>query len=416
MYRPRLLTGDVERALRAFPVVAILGARQTGKTTLATDIARRRGFASVTLDDPRVHDAALRDPDGFLASNPPPLLIDEAQRAPDLFRAMKLAVDRRRRPGTYLITGSANYLLMRSVSESLAGRVALFELPPLSWPEWRGVQTPRVLAHLLAARSVPDALRRIGRRPSPPESALRERILRGGLPVPGAMRSADARRTWFTSYVQTYLERDLRDLARIPSLPDFARLLRLLALRTGRMVSYADLARDADLSPTTVRSYLGLAVVAYFVRLLPPFFTSGSKRLVKAPKTMLVDTGLAAHLAGAESWPEVERSGLAGPLVESWVYGQLLALLGRSPGSAELYFWRTHAGAEVDFVLASGRRLLPIEVKWSAAPRAPALRGIESFLAEFRDRAPFGVVLHRGTEPVALRARVLALPLAVAFE
>jgi len=415
-FRPRLLEPSLARALRSFPVVALLGARQTGKTTLAKSLVRGRSFRYLTLDDPRVADAALRDPDGLLLSHPAPLVIDEAQRAPDLFRALKVAVDRRRRPGSYLITGSANYLLMKRVSESLAGRVALFDLHPLSWPEWRGASPPFVLDHLLKARSVPEALRAAPRTASHEEATLRERILRGGLPVPGGMGSAEVRNRWFAGYVQTYLERDLRDLSRVASLTDFDRLLRLLALRTGRVLSYADLARDADLSPTTARAYMNLAAVGYFVRLLPPWFTSGTKRLVKAPKVVLLDSGLAAHLCGASSWAELERLGLVGSLVETWVHAQLLALLSRRSGPESLFYWRTHAGAEVDLVLSTGGRLLPIEVKWSAAPGRSSLRGIESFLADHGERAPFGIVLHRGREPVAIGRRLLALPFTAPFE
>jgi predicted AAA+ superfamily ATPase len=413
---PRLLAGPVERALRDFPVVAVLGARQTGKTTLAREIARRRGMTSVTLDDPRVLEAVARDPDGFLAATPRPLLIDEAQRAPDLFRAMKLVVDAARRPGTFLLTGSANYLLMQSVSESLAGRVALFDLNPLAWPEWRGVREPVILDRLLRARSAAEAMRLVSGRAGPPEAALRERIIRGGLPVPGAMRSTDARAAWFSAYVQTYLERDLRDLARVASLPDFHRLLRLAALRTGRILSYADLARDADLSPATARAYLNLAAVAYFVRLLPPYLPNRTKRLVKSPKVMLLDSGLAAHLAGATTWADVERADLTGQLVETWVHGQLAALLARTPRIEGVFYWRTQAGAEVDFVVSAGRRLLPVEVKWTTAPGPSALRGIEAFLGEHADRAPFGVVLHRAREPAVLRERVIGLPVTAAFE
>jgi uncharacterized protein len=413
---PRLLTVPLERALRQFPVVALLGARQTGKTTLARMLAERHRMTAVTLDEPRAREAALRDPDGFLRASPRPLLLDEAQRAPDLFRAMKLAVDEARRPGTFLITGSANYLLMQSVSESLAGRVALFDLHPLAWPEWQENPRPTVLDRLLRARSAAHAMRLLAGRTAPPEARVRERILRGGLPVPGAMRSAEARSTWFSGYLQTYVERDLRDLARIASVPDFQRLLRLVALRSGRILSYADLARDADLAPTTARAYLNLATVAYFVRLLPPFLTNVAKRLVKSPRVMLLDSGLAAHLAGVVTWADAERADLVGQLVETWVHGQLAALLARTPRLDQLAYWRTHAGGEVDFVVSAGRRVLPIEVKWSTAPGPSALRGLEAFLADHEERAPFGILLHRAAAPGVLRGRIIGLPLTTLFE
>jgi predicted AAA+ superfamily ATPase len=236
------------------------------------------------------------------------------------------------------------------------------------------------------------------------------------MPVPGAMTSHENRNLWFDGYLHTYLERDIRDLARIQSLPDFDRLLRLVAARTGKILSYSDLARDAALSVSTARSYLNLATIAYFVRLLRPFHSNLGKRLVKAPKAMLLDSGLAAHFLGASVFADLERSNQVGAIVETWVHAQILALLGRRSKSECLYYWRTHAGAEVDFVIEHGERLLPIEVKWSTTVSPSDLRGLTSFLDDHAERAPFGLVLHRAASPMALGPRILSLPLTALFE
>lgn len=398
-------------ALQDFPVVLLTGARQVGKSTLAQALPGPDWRASyVTLDDRLTLDAALRDPDGFLAGTPTPVILDEVQRAPDLLRALKLIVDRGRRPGQYLLTGSANLMTLKVVSESLAGRMALHELYPFSWPEMQGKPAPTVLEDLYDA---PNARALLERWPKGPPSERRQEIqgliLTGGYPTPAMMRSPASRARWFEAYRKTYLERDLRDIAAIANLPDFDRLLTLVALRTGQLLNFSEISRELGLPLTTVRRYLNLLETTYQVFLVPPYFTNIGKRLVKTPKLYVTDTGMACHLAAVENWQVLERQGRVGALVETWVATELRKLISLG-GRYQLYFWRTHAGREVDFLVERGEELVAIEVKWTGGIGDSDLAGFKDCAQALGERLRFSVLLYPGTEVVALGSRTVAVP------
>ncbi len=392
-------------------MVLLTGARQVGKSTLAQALPGPDWRASyVTLDDRLTLDAALRDPDGFLAGTPTPVILDEVQRAPDLLRALKLIVDRGRRPGQYLLTGSANLMTLKVVSESLAGRMALHELYPFSWPEMQGKPAPTVLEDLYDA---PNARALLERWPKGPPSERRQEIqgliLTGGYPTPAMMRSPASRARWFEAYRKTYLERDLRDIAAIANLPDFDRLLTLVALRTGQLLNFSEISRELGLPLTTVRRYLNLLETTYQVFLVPPYFTNIGKRLVKTPKLYVTDTGMACHLAAVENWQVLERQGRVGALVETWVATELRKLISLG-GRYQLYFWRTHAGREVDFLVERGEELVAIEVKWTGGIGDSDLAGFKDCAQALGERLRFSVLLYPGTEVVALGSRTVAVP------
>ena len=405
----RYQTSALAHTLRRHPVVVLHGARQTGKTTLATlpEVSGDRAY--LTLDDFETRDLAQRDPDALFIGRGH-VTLDEVQREPDLLIAVKRAVDAGRRPGRFLLTGSANLLLMRRVSESLAGRAVYFQLPGLTWAEVEGREFGRNLAVLVRERSVEAVL--CGLEPAPPPARpLSEAIMAGGYPVPSLSPDAGFRTRWFDGYMQTYLERDLREFSATGNLIDFRRLMQIAAGRNGALANMASLSRGAGLSPATARRYLGTLEVSFQLLRIPAYAVNRGKRLVKAPRLFWSDTGLAAHLAGIFDAGTLREGREWGAWLENWVCIHLLAFASLQTPRISLCHWRTAAGEEVDFVLESGRTPLPLEVKATARPRGDDARGLNAFLASYPE-APFGILACGCSEPHALSSRVLALPVA----
>ena len=396
---PRLVGAALTERLRVMPAVVVTGARQTGKSTLVEHLVPgKRRYA--TLDDLDVLDAARRDPE-ILVGGKNPITLDEVQREPGLLRAVKHAIDRDRSPGRFLITGSANLLLMRQVSESLAGRASYLTLWPMTRREQRGLGRCGRWDELLAT---PDAnwrdLLAAGE-----DRAEDWRVLarHGGFPTPALALSETAeRQIWFDGYVRTYLERDLQDLASISALPDFRRLMRATCLRLGQLVNQTELGRDVALPQPTVHRWLNLLETSYLLVRLPAYAVNRTKRLIKAPKVYWGDIGVALHLAG------VEEPG--GAHLENLILQDLLAWRDARIDQTELAYWRTSIGEEVDFVIETGGKLLPIEIKATARPRLADIAHLRTFRAEYGKKARAGLLLHTGNALEWLADDVLAAP------
>jgi predicted AAA+ superfamily ATPase len=404
-----MLARVLEGALAAFPVVVLTGARQTGKTTLVQRLLPGAGARTFrTLDDFRVLELAQREPDLLLREGDP-LTLDEVQRAPELLRAIKRAVDEDRRPGRFLLTGSANLLLMQQVSETLAGRAIYLRLGPLTESEKLGRSSSGVWPALLSATTAEQALIALRAQPLVPR-AWTDAAAEGGYP-PILHLSLENRTRWFEGYVATYLERDLQQLAAISSLTDFRRLLEISALRLGGLLNRADLARDTAISRPTAHRYLNLLEVSFHLRLLRPFAKARGKRLTKSPKLYLTDTGLAAHLAGSLTASDIATSSAvppSGAFLENLLLAHMDVMRECLTPKPEIYFYRTSDGAELDFVIEHKRRLLPMEVKSSSRVTPRDLRTLERFLDEYS--APWGLIAYAGTEPYAVSQRVVAVP------
>jgi uncharacterized protein len=407
----------VEESLRAFPVVAILGPRQVGKSTLAQTLPSKEWPARyLTLDDVAVLDAALGDPDGFLEGLEFPVILDEIQRAPDLLRALKRMVDRDRKPGRCLLTGSANLLTMQSVSETLAGRAALLDLHPFSWAELQRQESPASSVDLLFSSSTAKAL--VSKLPKSASASRRDltaRFLSGGYPTPALMPPGRPRSQWFESYRRTYLERDLRQVANIVRLPEFGRLLTASALRSGQLLNATSFSRDLGVPLNTVRRHLDLLETTYQVWTVPPFHVNLGKRLVKTPKLYFTDTGIACHISGFDDWEHIERQGQAGAIVETWAAGELRKMTALGSKRTEIYFWRTHAGREVDFLLARGDRLVALEVKWTQRVTPHDIGNIMACMEDLEGRLGLGVILYAGPTAIALNERIAAVPFGTFF-
>ena len=396
---PRLVAGSLADRLRVMPAVVVTGARQTGKSTLVQKLAPG-GRTYFSLDDLDVVDAARRDPDALVGGSLP-VTLDEVQREPDLLLAVKRAIDGRRKPGRFLLTGSANLMLMRRVSESLAGRASYLTLWPMTRREQRGLGRCGVWAELLEARDE-DWLDLLASRSGEPED-WRKLARRGGFPTPAVhLRNAGDRAIWFDGYVRTYLERDLQELSAVAALPDFRRLMRAACFRLGQLVNQTELGRDVALPQPTVRRYLNLLETSYLLVRLPAYAVNRTKRLIKTPKLYWGDTGVALHLAeGVE--PD-------GPHLENLVLSDLLAWRDTRLESSELFYWRSTIGEEVDFVIETGGRLLPIEVKASARPRLGDARHLLTFRAEYGRKVRAGLLLHTGKTLQWIAPDVLAAP------
>jgi predicted AAA+ superfamily ATPase len=402
----RSLSPTVTDRLRRTPVLVLTGARQTGKSTLARGLGHRR---YVTLDSLTTLDVARNAPDTLLAGRGP-VTIDEVQRAPDLLLAIKEAVDRDRTPGRFLLTGSANLLLLRGVGETLAGRATHLVLRPMTEREKRGDPAGGPWASLLDATTVDDAVAALA--PSR-KFDWRKAALEGGLPPAALSADADDRHVWFEGYVDTFLRRDLRDIAQVDDVAAFGRLLRLAALRTGGLLNQSDLARDAAVPRSSAQRWLSILDAMFVVTLLQPFAESRAKRLIKSPKLYSMDTGLALHVAGVDDADGLRSLPTPGAWLENLVLNDVLAWRETEIRKPGVHYYRTTDGAEIDLVIERGRRLLPIEIKSGTSVRVADARTLDAFCAEFGKRCPFGIVAYDGAEVVRLTRTSVAVPVSM---
>ena len=407
MYKRNIET-CIREALADTPVVFLNGARQTGKTTLVRDLARGMdGATYVTLDDAAVLAAVAHDPAGFIGRLDGTVVADEVQKVPELFPAIKASVDRDRRPGRFLLTGSADVLLLPTASESLAGRMEVLTLWPLSQGELEGVRETFI------DRLFADAAFRVARMVSS-DLLLEDRVVCGGFPEVVARAAGRRRAAWFGSYLTAILQRDIRDLARIEGLTEIPHLLALLAARTSGLLNVSELSRSAGIPHTTMKRYLALLQTTFLIRLVPAWSANLGKRLVKSPKVLLCDTGLAAHLAG------IEREGLAadrsrfGPLLENFVGVELLKIASWSELDVKVYHYRTSSGREIDFLIEDRQgRVVAIEVKASATVKSGDFAAISSLADALGPRLVNGVVLYTGEQVVPFGERLTAVPISM---
>ena len=409
--KDRHLTPKVLAALADTPVVFVQGPRQAGKTTLVQNL-RDHGHPVEyrTLDDAVVLAAARSDPDGFVDALPERVILDEVQRAPDLFRAIKRSVDARRKPGRFLLTGSANALVLPQVSESLAGRMEVLTLRPFSQGEIEGRHEGFVDA-CFARKFAPGKLRGAA------WQSLAERIIRGGYPEALAHRDAARRAAWFGSYVTTILERDVRDLSNVQNLRDLPRLLRLIAARASGVLNLANMACDAHLPLTTLQRHWTLLEAVFFVQTLPAWSGNLTSRVAKMPKLLLGDTGLLCHLLGLDVERLTSDDLMIGAALESFVALELTKQSAWSRTRPALFHYRTHKQQEVDIVLEDAKgRLVGIEVKKTASPTAGDFKGLRHLQEAAGKRFLRGVLLYTGAQSAAFGRELHAAPVSALWQ
>lgn len=386
------------------PVVLLNGARQTGKTTLAQALAEKTGAQYFTLDDSATLALAAGDPAGFIRNLDGPVVLDEIQRAPDLFPAIKVSVDKNRQPGRFLLTGSANVMTLPRLSESLAGRMEVIPLFPFSTGELAGKREGFV------KRLFDGTLAKV--KPMSTQDDLPARLTRGGYPEAVQRDAKDRRSAWFASYISTILQRDVRDLARVDALHTLPNLLKLLAARTSGLMNLADVGRDAGLPHTTLTRYLALLETVFLVHRVPAWSPNLGKRLVKAPKLHLVDTGLTCHLIGADVRRLSEDRALLGRLLETYVVGELRKQLSWTDPHTSLYHFRTAIGLEVDVVLekADGS-VAGVEIKAGATVAASDFTALQALRDQLGTQFHSGVVLYLGDHVVPFGDNLWLMPL-----
>jgi len=397
--RPRALSAQLQLAARAMPVVVVTGARQTGKSTLVRELISDDRLY-LTLDDLDVLDQAKSRPEDLVA-RAQRMTLDEVQRAPELLLAVKRAVDRGKRPrGRYFLTGSANVLLMRTISESLAGRASYLTLWPMTRREQLGLGRAGIWDELLEARD--DQWREVVASQNVPKEDWTQLARRGGYPTPALELDSAERSVWFAGYTKTYLERDIQEISSVTALPDLRRLMRAAVLRLGQLVNQTELGRDVVLPQPTVHRYMNLFETSYQLVRVPAYAANRGKRLIKTPKLYWCDTGLALHLGGIDK--------PSGAHLENLVLTDLLAWRESRKDQAEVMYWRTTTGEEVDFVVETNNRLLPIEVKATTRPVPSDAKHLRTFREQYGKSARTALLLHTGDETEWLAPGILAAP------
>jgi uncharacterized protein len=401
-YVSRWITPILRQALEDPPVLVLTGARQVGKSTLLLNEKPFSANRFLSMDDFDVLRQANEQPD-ILWAGTDRVILDEVQKAPDLLSAVKRVVDQNPGRMKFVLSGSANLLRMKQVSESLTGRAIYHILDPLTLGKINQTNPPDLIQKILAggwpkevnlSRSLPDAV---------------PCIQRGMMPALLRLNSAPSWVRWWDGYVATYLERDLRQVAQIDALVDFRRIMELLALRSGQILNQSDLARDAGLSQPTAYRYINLLETTHLFERVPTFTSSRTTRLLKAPKAYWNDTGLAVFLAGYFHEEELRKARELGNFFESFIYHHLRVMAQLMTPPARLFNWRTQTGQEVDFVMEYGRKVLAIEVKQTIRPGYGDTTGLKAFLSDHPD-AIGGLLLHGGTEIRWLGEKIMAVP------
>ena len=400
----RNIQSHIEAALADTPVVLLSGARQTGKTTLVQALAKTRGAAYFTFDDVATLASARSDPAGFVRDLTGPVVLDEIQKAAELFPAIKLAVDRNRQPGRFILTGSANVMMLPRLAESLAGRMEIIPLFPFSCGELAGVT--ETFVRRLFAGEINEGKQK------PAGLTVVERVVRGGYPQAIERKDPSRRAAWFASYISTLLQRDVRDLARVDALHALPNLLKLLAARTSGLFNLSDVGRDARLPHTRLTRYLVLLEALFLIRRLPAWSVNLGKRLVKAPKLHVADSGIACHLMGADGTRFQQDPSLLGRVVESFVAGELLKQASWNDTPVSLFHYRTSVGAEVDFIIEKADGTVAgVEVKSSATVTAGDFTGLQGLRDQLGRRFCTGVVLYTGERRLPFGDKLWALPI-----
>ena len=397
---PRSLGTVLRKAADEFPAVVLVGPRQSGKTTLLRNIFGSQ-YQIISLEPPDVRLAAQSDPRGFLNLYPAPIVFDEIQYAPGLLPYIKEKIDANRsKAGQFILTGSQNLLLMSQVTESLAGRAAVLKLMPLTLRE----------TNRMSEKNFPWENPQSSIPPISTSGEVWEKILRGSYPELSINLARDAH-LWQASYIQTYLERDVRNLRNLGDLTQFQVFLRALAARSAQILNLSELARDVGVAVNTAKDWISILEASFQIFILRPYYVNIGKRLIKAPKVYFVDTGLLCYLVGLRDVSHAAAGPMGGALFENLVISDLYKTYLHRGEEPALYYWRTVAGSEVDLVIDTQAGLIPIEIKSSETPRPEMAKEIRAFQQDFKEKTMPGYVIYPGNMVLPLGQGVSSLPI-----
>ncbi|MCB1110642.1 MAG: ATP-binding protein [Chlamydiia bacterium] len=404
MYR-RFLEEKLRNSLKFSPATLVLGGRQSGKTTLVRSLKNQQERSYYSLDNLLTLRSAKESPDQFFKQHTPPLTLDEVQRAPDLFIPMKLEIDENRHNGMFLLTGSANPLTLPNLGDSLAGRMVIYHLWPLSQGELLG--KPEKFLETCFMDEFP-----------PLESSLLSfnklfhKILVGGFPTMQTLENDSERSTWCNSYLQAILDKDVRDLAQIEKLSELPNLLELIATRPGSLLNYTNLSSACNIPRSTLIRYLQYMQTLFTIHLLPPWFTNQGKRLTKSPKVYFNDTGILCHLLGLSSTDLNLSQTLLGSLIENFIVVEIQKQLSWNTPHYKLYFYRDHVGNEIDLTIEGPRKeIVAIEIKSSETVKPENFKVIKKFAKDYPNQFKRGIVLYRGESSLSFGPDLFALPI-----
>jgi uncharacterized protein len=400
-YRPRENSKLILKALENMPVVALSGMRQTGKSTLLKKLAPLGKRQYFTFDDYNTLEAARRDPESLLSQGKE-ITIDEVQKYPEILSVIKKDVDKHRQPGRFILSGSANFLLLKNISETLAGRAVYLTLYPFTRRERLGrTKNQPALVHFFNTGNFP-------KKTVPQPLSLGE-ILRGGMPSV-ALHQVNDPDIWFKGYEQTYLERDIRSLSQVADIVSFRHLLQLIALRNAQVLNQSELARDAKLNVMTTTRYLSLMEASFVIFRLYPHLSNRTSRLIKSPKIYLSDSGLAAYLAGIKKLDTHES--LRGAILEGYVAQNLLGILSVHHPEAKMTYWNIQGRFEVDFILELGRETVAVEVKYGSRIHENDMAGLKAYMGTSKN-CKAGIIAYNGVELIKLSDKIWGVPLAL---
>jgi len=406
---PRFTKDSLLEALQDTPVVLIHGSRQCGKTTLAQSVGNPLGYHYITLDDDNQLQAAKHDPVGFIAGLPEKVILDEIQRAPELFTSIKASVDQNRTPGRFMLTGSANVLLLPQLADSLAGRMEIIHLHPLSGSEIAN-QQPELIEQLFSG----DLGKPINSNQYPCLGAsLADYICMGGYPAALARNSSKRRNIWYRDYVTSILQRDIRDIADIHNLDVMPKLLSLSASQTARLFNATDLASPFGISRPTIKGYLALLEQIFLLEQLQPWHSNRLSRLIKTPKMHIADTGLACSLMGLKPESLWQDKAILGQLLETYIYQELRKYADWHDELLSFYHFRNKDKVEVDIIIEQNRKLVGIEVKAAASISNSDFNGLRKLQAATEEQFAAGVVFYDGANILPFGDKLFALPISM---
>lgn len=401
-YKKRAVEQHLKELCNHFPVIAVLGARQVGKTTLVKQLFEN-DYKTITFDPVQDIGQARQDPDLFLANNPGKLFLDEVQYAPELLATLKRDVDQNRTPGRYILSGSQNLAVVKNISESLAGRVAIIELPPLSFKETAGILSESFLKkHLQIEENHPSS--------PASETPWNQTIFRGGMPgtleLPNHLLDS-----YFSGYLQTYIERDIRTISDIGNLQVFSNFYRLLGALSSTEINSSQIGRDLSIDRRTAIAWKDILQATYQWKEIPAFTRNPVKRITSKNKGVFTDTGMMCYLQRITSPEMIASHPLQGRLTETWVINEILRICNAWPQKPAVYHYRSARGAEVDIILEMNGRLYPIEIKAKSHPSKRDTSGIRSFREAFpNERIEDGLLVCAITNPIRISENVIAIP------